>query len=616
MALFPFVNEAISSFTDVSVIAACTVANAESIRRRSASQFDLRQIRKMWLRFLLVLSCSLLVAARHGFEGTNLRFVDVTSGSGIGLENVSGSPTKTAIPESLGQGAAALDYNGDGKLDLFIVNGDMLPGSKPRVEPRPALYRNEGNLRFTDVTVEAGLLFRAWAHGAYAVDFDADGHTDLYITVFGGPNRFFRNRGDGTFEDMSEEWGGADRGPSTCAAFFDADGDGDLDLYVCNYVLYDPKNPPNKGRPCTWKGLSVFCGPIGTPAAPDNFYENRNGRLIEASERFGFRNVRASYALGAVTGDFDNDGDVDLYIANDSQPNYLFVNLGGGHFREAGLEYGVALSGDGRAQAGMGVDFGDIDNDGRFEFFKTNFSHDTNTLYHNEVLPDGGTTFIDTTFEMKLAEPSFSMLSWGTRFVDLDLDGWQDIVVVSGHVYPQVDQAEVGTTYRQVNQIFHNLGVNSKGIVTFSDVGAAAGEPFAEKAVSRGLVVADFDNDGDQDLLVVRMDNTPRLIRNDTESKGHWIGFELIGEGKNRGAIGTRLSVEDSSGIVRWRECSSGGSYLSTGDPRITVGLGSAGGKIRKLHIRWPSGKTSVYENLQVNRYWSINAESKKVFPF
>ena len=269
-------------------------------------------------------------------EDGGLRFTDVSAASGVGLANVSGNPDdKTAIPESLGQGAAAIDYDGDGWLDLFVVNGDVFDPAHRRTDPRPALYRNRGDWTFVDVTEAAGLLFAAWGHGASRVDFDADGHSDLYVTVFGGPNRFYRNRGDGTFEDLSSTWGGQDKGPSTAAVFFDADADGDLDLYVGNYVHYDPEHPPNKGKPCEWRGLSVFCGPKGTTPARDNFYENRSGVLIPAAEAFGFGEVAPSYTLGLVAGDFDDDGDLDLYAANDSESNYFFENLGG-RFREVG----------------------------------------------------------------------------------------------------------------------------------------------------------------------------------------------------------------------------------------------------------------------------------------
>ena len=539
----------------------------------------------------------------------------MTASSGIVLENVSGDPLeKTAIPESIGQGAAAIDYDDDGLLDLYVVNGGVFPGTAPRAEQRPALYRNLGDFRFADVTAEAGLLFDAWGHGASVVDFDADGHDDLYVTVFRGPNRFFRNRGDGTFE-AAARWGGADTGPSTAAVFFDADADGDLDLYVGNYVDYDPDDPPNDGAPCEWRGLMTFCGPLGTTPAADTFYVNREGTLVEATDAFGFGAPEPSYALGAIAGDIDDDGDPDLYVANDSRANFLFLNQGGGSFREAAAELGVDRNENGREQAGMGVDLGDVDNDGRLDIFVTNFSHDNNTLYRNFLAPGGRTLFEDATNAMKLGIESYRYLSWGTRIVDLDHDGWQDIVIVSGHVYPQVDRLPVGTTYSQRNQIFENLGTAEGGTVGFREVLTGRGDAFSSVKLSRGLVVADLDNDGDADCLVVEMDAPPSLIRNDTAEQGHWIGFELRGTAPNLDAIGARVVVRDSQGVQRLRERSSGGSYLSTGDPRLLFGLGSAGGAIREVAVRWPSGRIATYANLEVDRYWLLDASSTEARP-
>jgi len=537
-----------------------------------------------------------------------LRFVDVTDGSGITLENVSGDPmAKMAIPENIGQGAAAIDADGDGLLDLFIVNGATFPGTEAHAEPRNALYRNLGGFRFEDVTAAAGLLFDAWCHGVTAIDFDADGHSDLYVTVDNAPNRFFKGRGDGTFEDATERWGGADPGPSTSAAFFDADGDGDLDLYVGNYVDYDPEHPPNDGKPCEWKGLIVSCGPKGTTPGRDSFYENRDGTLTNATEAFGFA-VDPSYTLGVITGDFDDDGDIDLYVANDSEKNSFFEN-DGGRFHDAAMEYGVDLNEDGLAQAGMGVDCGDVDNDGRLDLFVTNFSHDTNTLYHNVLTPKGRTMFNDATYVMKLGRASFEFLSWGTKIVDLDHDGWLDVVVVSGHVYPQVDQAPIGSTYRQRNQVFESLG-RIDGRVRFEEVQLPADDAFSKLAVSRGLVVADLDNDGDQDFLIVELDARPTLIENDSEARGAWIGFQLVGEGKNRDAIGARVTVVDAAGVVRVRERASGASYLSSCDPRLVVGLGAAREAVREVRVRWPSGRVETYEGLATGRYWRLAAGS------
>lgn len=562
---------------------------------------------------LLLLGTGGWFACASPGPGGKIFFTDVSAGSGIRLMNVSGDPRhKTAITETVGQGAAALDYDGDGRLDLFVVNGDALPGRMPAAEPRPALYRNLGGFEFEDVTEKAGLAFRAFGHGATAIDFDADGHTDLYVTVFLGPNRFFRNRGDGTFEDATARWGGGNPAPSTAAAFFDADGDDDLDLYVGNYVRYEPDRPPNHGQPCRWRGLVVVCGPRGTTAVADVFYENRGGTLVEATSRFGFGDVAASYTLGAIAGDIDGDGDTDLYVANDSEPNYLFLNLGGGRFRDAGLELGVDRNEDGRAQAGMGVDLGDVDNDGHFDLFVTNFSHDTNTLYHSLQGPDGRTMFEDLTYAANLGLDSFRMLSWGTGIVDLDQDGWQDLVVVSGHVYPEVAEDTAGTTYEQPNQIFWNDGPGASGAVTFRPFRPAAGDAFERRAVSRGLVLADLDDDGDSDFLVVEMHDVPTLVRNDVPKRGGWVGFRLCGRGGNREAIGARLEVEDSRGLSRVRQRTSGASFLSTDDPRLVVGLGEAAGAVR-VTVDWPGGERTVNEGLAPGRYWLLDASAEPI---
>jgi hypothetical protein len=539
-------------------------------------------------------------------SGAFVRFTDVSASSGIIHQNVNGEPVeKMAIPENLGQGGAVLDYDGDGDLDVFLANGDVFEGQTPRSDPRCALYRNNGNWTYTDVTAEAGLVFKGWCHGATVVDFDADGHPDLYITCYLRENVFFRNRGDGTFEDVTATWGGGDPGPSTAAAFFDADGDGDLDLYVGNYVHYDPKKPPNNGNPCPWKGLLVSCGPRGTPPAADTFYENVDGKLVRATQKFGF-DVEPAYTLGVITGDFDNDGDGDLYVAVDSEANYLFANHGGGRFIESASRYGLDMNEHGRPQAGMGVDFGDVDNDGRFDYYVTNFSHDYNTLYHNEKTKGGTTNFRDTTNLMRLEDPTFHLLSWGTRIVDLDLDGMQDLIAVSGHVYPQVDKANLDTSYAQFNQIFLNRGINAeRGLVSFEPLPNTEAHGFHKKAVSRGLITFDPDDDGDMDLVIVEMDAPPTVLRNDGTGYGHWVGFQLVGHGKNRDAIGTRVTVTDAQGVVRYRERCSGQSYLSSVDPRLVFGLGGADGPV-SVQIRWPLGSTQTLGPLEIDRYHRI----------
>ncbi len=524
--------------------------------------------------------------------------------SGLQLVTVSGAKNKLAIPENIGQGAAALDYDNDGDLDLYLANGNVLPGQSPHSPVGSRLYRNDGGFRFSDVTIAAGCNTNAWCHGAWAVDFDADGDRDLYLTVFGGANIWFENQGNGKFVDASARWGGADTGPSTAAAFFDADGDNDLDLYVGNYVDYNPAKPPNGGKPCSWRGLAVSCGPLGTTPAPDHFYENRDGVLVEATEARGFT-APPSYALGTLAADFDGDADTDLLVINDSAANFLFLNEGG-HFTECALECAADRNEDGRAQSGMGVDAGDVDNDGRFDFFVTNFSHDTNTMRRGSRTADGRLFFSDTTFAMKLGTPSYSKLSWGTRLLDLDRDGDEDIVVVSGHVYPQVDGADVGTTYAQENQVFENMGaIGPRGMTQFAERQSPPGDAFLKRSCSRGLLAADFDDDGDHDLLITEMDERVTLVRNDTRSDGAWIGFALTGPGGNREAIGTLLTLTDSTGVVRVRQRTWGGGFLSTSDPRLHFGLGNAKGPA-SLRVTWPGGSITEVGDLQPGRYHAI----------
>jgi enediyne biosynthesis protein E4 len=322
--------------------------------------------------------------------------------------------------------------------------------------------------------------------------------------------------------------------------------------------------------------------------------------------------VKASYTLGVVAGDVDGDGDVDLYVANDSEANYLFVNRGPGgdghRFEESAMLFGVDMNEDGRPQAGMGVELADVDDDGLFDLFVTNFSHDSNSLYHAFRTPSGGTMFSDATYAMDLGRSSYDRLSWGTCAVDLDLDGRQDLVVVSGHVYPQVDDAPVGSSYRQRNQVFVNRGPQKDGgPVRFEELVPAAGDAFELARVSRGLVAADLDEDGDVDLFVVELDEAPTLIRNDCARNGAWVGFLLVGAGANRDAIGAVIEAEDARGRVRLRMRASGASYLSSGDPRLHLGLGDARGALPRVSVRWPSGQVDVHEGLAVERYWVLD---------
>jgi hypothetical protein len=523
--------------------------------------------------------------------------------AGLTLVNRNGGAQKTRILESLGQGAAVLDYDRDGLLDVFIAAGGGA-GEGTERDPRSALYRNLGGMQFVETTSEAGLAFEGWAHGAWRVDFDGDRWPDLYVTVSDGPNRFFRNAG-GRFEEATDRWGGAATGSSTAAVFFDADGDLDLDLYVGNYVRAERRSPGATVELCEWHGLRVFCGPQGLPAEADSFWENRGGRLEEATRDSGFAAVAPSYTLGAVGTDLDDDGDLDLYVANDSQDNYAFENLGAGRFVEAGAAMRLDRNEEGRAQASMGVAVGDVDNDGRIDLYVTNFSHDSDTLFLNASLRSGRAVFEDGTFAAGLGLATFSALSWGVELVDLDRDGWLDLVVASGHVYPQVDTVPSGTTYAQQNQVFLSLGADDTGRVRFERYAPRPEDAFSRVGVSRGLAAADLDDDGDADFLVVALDAAPTLVRNDSRPAGHWLGLTLAGAAPNTEAVGARVWIEDSAGRVQLRERHAGGSYLSSSDPRLLVGLGAASGPAR-VTLRWPSGRTTVHEGLEPGRYHDL----------
>jgi enediyne biosynthesis protein E4 len=546
-------------------------------------------------------------ATRPGAAGAvgPMVFADVTAGSGLTLRNVNGNTDrKPTILESLGQGAAALDYDGDGDLDLFVGNGDTLNGEPKGAEPFTELYRHDTPFRFTPVGTSAGLKLRGWFQGAYAADWDADGRPDLFLTAHGG-SRLFRNAGGGKFEDVTQSAGGGIPGWTSGAAFFDADQDGDLDLFVARYVQLDLARLPNEGKLCAYRSLQVACGPHGLVPETDLFLENVGGRFVDATAKFGFDVAPAAYGLGVVAFDFDQDGDVDVYVANDSMANDLWENRKGRFVNVAGL-LGCDLGEGGRAQASMGIDAADVDRDGRSDLFMTNFEHDTNTLYLNL----GSRGFFDATGSSGLGPPSFPSLGWGTRMLDFDRDGWVDVVVANGHIYPQVDGSGLETSYAQRNQMFRGTGKNAAGEVRFEEV-LPKGGFFEPAAVNRGLVSADFDDDGDQDLFIVRVDALPAIGRNDTAGGGHWVGVALEGKPPNRDAIGAVLVVRDTAGVVRRAERAYGASFYSTCDPRLWMALGPA--SVSEARVVWPDGSTTPLSPTILDRYVRVGQESGAV---
>ncbi|HSR52222.1 MAG TPA: CRTAC1 family protein [Acidobacteriota bacterium] len=541
-----------------------------------------------------VLACWFLSAGLTYAQEAPFRFQEGAAGAGLTFAHVSGGAEKKYILESMSGGVALFDYDGDGWVDIYLVNGgrwdDVL---QQRRSVRNALFRNRGDGTFEDVTEKAGVPGSLWDMGAVAADIDNDGDPDLYVTSF-GPNKLYRNRGDGTFEDISKSSGTDEQRWSSAAAFGDYDGDGRLDLAVVNYVEFDPSNPPERTPLCRYRGIDVQCGPRGLPGHGDVLYRNLgDGRFQDVTESAGLALETRYYGLAASWTDYDNDADLDLLVANDSCPNYLFRNDGQGRFSEVAMQSGVALNEDGNEQAGMGLALGDPDGDGWIDFLQTNFSDDKNTLYANQK-----GFFLDASYRWNVAEVAWQYLSWGTFFFDADLDGYPDLFVANGHVYPEVEEYQIGTSYKQRDFLFHNLDGKR-----FEEVGQASGISAVEN--SRGAAVGDLDNDGRPDIVVNRLDAAPALYWNRSSLEGrNWIGLRLQGTASNRDAVGARLRLY-AGGRVQTREVSAGGSYLSSHDPRLIFGLGSAG-KIEKLEIRWPSGQSQTLSSLNVNTYQTL----------
>ena len=536
------------------------------------------------------------LAAESVAPGGGVRFIDVTAGSGIDFTHVSGDEHQRFIIETMGGGAAFLDYDADGYLDLYLVNG--VRGGEAPPESRSRLYRNEpggpGGRRFADVTAESGTGGRGWGMGCAVADYDNDGDVDLYVTYWGA-NRLYRNRGGGGFEEQAAAAGVADESWGTSAAFGDLDADGFLDLYVANYLEFDLEDPPNEGRPCTgYKGLEGFCGPMGIPGQPDLLYRNLgDGGFEDITAATGIGRHRLP-ALGVAFADYDDDGDQDVYVANDSEPNLLWRNDGGWVLRETAALAGAAYSEEGRSQAGMGVDFGDWDNDGDLDLFVTNFSDDVNTLYRN--LGDG--TFDDATAAAGLTGSVRPLLGWSTALFDADNDGWQDLFVANGHLYPQLEIHPTGLRYPQRNLFYWNQGGY------FREAGTESGAAMAETRVSRGAAFGDYDNDGDVDLLVVNLNERPTLLRNEGGNANAWLGLELEGGASNRDGIGARVRVT-AGGRTQVQEVRRGYGYQSQSDPRLLFGLGSAQ-QVERVHVTWPSGSTRTLETVGVRQYLQL----------
>jgi enediyne biosynthesis protein E4 len=537
-------------------------------------------------------------------DSLTFSFTNVAREAGLNARTIfGGEKTNTYLLETTGCGAAALDYDGDGWLDLFLVNGTVLEGFPKGQEPTNHLYRNKGNGTFEDVTARAGLAQSGWGQGVCAGDYDNDGDDDLYVTYW-GQNRLYQNKGDGTFEDVTSSAGlmqSKKRWGAGCA-FVDYDRDGLLDLIAANYIDLDLSvTPVPASGLCRYKGIPVACGPPGLPGGKNVLYRNRGGGKFEdVSDASGITKARGTYGLGVATLDFNNDGWVDVYVANDSNPSAMYRNNRDGTFTDIGVDAGCAYSQDGKPQAGMGIAVGDYDRNGTMDIFKTNFAGDTSTLYGNT----GDGLCEDRTFASGIGLNT-RWLGWGVGFVDLDNDGWLDLFLVNGHVYPEAARLKTEAGYQQRKVVYQNLR-NGR----FADVTEKLGPPVTTPKAGRGAAFFDFDNDGDIDVAINNVNDLPDLFRLDQAGERHWIGMKLVGTQSNRSAIGARVRLVTSDG-TQSQEVRGGGSYYSQNDLRVHFGLGAAR-SIGRVEIRWPNGREETWTDLAIDRYHTIKEGSGK----
>ena len=528
----------------------------------------------------------------------NVQFVNVARQAGLNAKTIFGTEQKNKfLMETTGCGVAFVDYDNDGWLDIFFVNGTRFEAKyAPGEAPVSRLYKNNRDGTFTDVTVKAGVARTGWGQGVCVGDYDNDGHEDIFVTYW-GDCALWRNNGDGTFTDMAAKAGvttnpgnGQHRWNTGCA-FLDYDRDGHLDLFIANYIDFDPKTAPlPQSGPCLYKGLLVACGPPGLKGGKNIlFHNNGDGTFRDVSAKSGILNTAGTYGLGVLVADFDDDGWPDIYVANDSTSSALYKNNHDGTFTDVAIEAGAAYSPDGKPQAGMGVSTADYDCDGRLDIIKTNFAGDTHSLYRNL----GNMTFDDQTFQSGLGKNT-RFMGWGVGFFDYDNDGWADILVCNGHVYPEVGETDAEAGYHERKILYHNLG-NGK----FQDASMDAGPGILEKVAGRGCAFGDFDNDGDLDVVVNSVNDVPQLLRCDSTLKNNWLRVKTVGTKSNRSGIGARVIC--STGEHRQTdEVRSGGSYISQNDLRVHFGLGSA--DKADLEVRWPSGVVDKVTGVTANR--------------
>ena len=529
-----------------------------------------------------------------------MSFLNVAREAGLNEKTIFGSEHKNKyLLETTGCGVAFYDYDNDGWLDIFLVNGTRLEGFPAGSEPTSRLFRNNRDGTFTDVTIKAGLAHSGWGQGCCVGDYDNDGWDDLFVTYF-GKSILYHNNGDGTFTDVSQKAGVAGNGKrwNTGCAFVDYDRDGKLDLFVANYIDMDLATAPvPESGPCLYKSIMVACGPPGLQGGKNILYHNNgDGTFTDVSESAGILSANGTYGLGVLTADFDNDGWPDIYVADDSTASALYHNKKNGKFEDIAIEAGCALSPDGKPQAGMGVSAADYDMDGNLDIVKTNFAGDTPSLYHNQ----GGATFEDATFTAGLGAHT-QFLGWGCGFFDMDNDGWPDILICNGHVYPEVEQLKTEAGYAQRKLVYQNLRNGH-----FADVSFQVGPGISEPSASRGAAFGDFDNDGDVDIVVNTVNDFPQLLRCDSKLHHNWIKVRTIGTKSNRSGIGARLVCTthppgESKTHTQIDEVRSGGGYFSQNDLRVHFGLGKAE-KVDVLEIRWPSGQVDTLKDVKANQ--------------
>lgn len=544
-------------------------------------------------------------------------FENVTSATALkDFVCTSGTKDKEYIVEATACTVAVLDYDNDGRPDIFLANGSTINAELGKeAPPKSALYRNLGDWKFEDVTARAGVANERWAMGVAVGDYNNDGFADMFVGNY-GISRLYKNNGDGTFTDVAEKVGLAVKGWHTGASFGDYDKDGRLDIFIPAYIEFDLQRLPpspldvgkgnNTGRNfCQFRGQPVMCGPRGLKGAKDRlFHQKADGTFEEVGDKVGVVDDGNYYGFSSVWVDVDDDRDLDLLVVNDSTAKQLYINKGDGTFEETGYPSGIALNENGREQAGMGLGVGDYDNDGRVDFHITNFSDDSNTLYRN----DGDSNFTDISFQAGLGETTIPFLSWGTSFLDFDNDGWKDVIVANGHVYPVVDKFQWGTSLAEQILLFRNGTPDPKTRqIRFERVGAAPKSGLADSICARGLAIADFDGDGKLDAIINGIDSSPMLLRNVSPQTSNWVEIKFVGDPAKKtpkDAIGTVVTV--TTGKLRQRfDVTSGAGYASQNEQIAHFGLGSAA-KIDSVEVIWPNGQIEKIEGLKINSRQTI----------